>query len=233
MKIAIHQPYLFPYLGYFQLIGAVDRFVVADNLQYIKNGWINGNRTLFGGGERIISLPVKRDSQYLNINQRFFAEPFAQYKQEFLNKLQNDYRKAPYFKDVFPLLQLIMSFEDRNVASFVTNQLKLLMEYLGIDTTLYISSAFINANGLHCQDWVIAAAKAFSADHYVNSSGGAELYDRAVFETHGIKLSFLKPGDIKYKQFGNDFIENLSIIDVMMFNSREEVHVMLNKYELF
>lgn len=227
MKLAIHQPYLFPYIGYFQLISAVDKFVVADNVQYIKSGWINGNRTLCNDRERIISLPVKRDSQELFINQRYFAEPFAQNKQEFLNKIRNDYRKAPYFRDTLALLELIMSYEDRNVAVFITNQLRIINDFLGIKTPMVLASEVMKGSALKGQDWVIALNKAMGADHYINSGGGRGLYSPVIFAKNGIRLEFIKSPMIRYKQYGEGFIPNLSIIDFLMFNKAREFLGML------
>ena len=233
MKIAMNQPYLFPYIGFFQLINAVDQFVIEDDLQYIKGGWINGNRTLCDAGERILSLPVKKDSHHLNINQRYFADPFETGKQKLLNKIHNDYRKAPYFKEVCALLATIMSCEDKNVASFVANQLRMVSDYLGIRTPFLMSSTLGGQrDGLKGQDWVIATSKLMGAGHYINPIGGVGLYNKDVFESQGIKLDFLRPREIKYKQFDNEFIPWLSIIDVMMFNSRDEIREMLQQFDL-
>ena len=69
MKLAIMQPYLFPYLGYFQLIAAVDKFVFYDDVNFIKNGWINRNRLLISGKVNYITIPLSGASSFLKINQ--------------------------------------------------------------------------------------------------------------------------------------------------------------------
>ncbi len=77
MKLAIMQPYFFPYIGYFQLINTVDEFVVYDNIEFTKKGWINRNRILVNGKDEYITLPIKKDSDFLHVKDRFLAETWS------------------------------------------------------------------------------------------------------------------------------------------------------------
>jgi hypothetical protein len=232
MKLAIMQPYFLPYIGYWQLINAVDKFVIYDNIQYTKSGWIRRNRILLNGKDFMISLPVKKDSDFLDIKDRYLSDNFLNEKNKIKNQITAAYRKAPYFKLVMPIIERILDNEEKNLFLYLYNSILLVKEYLNINTELIISSSINMNHTLKSQDRVLEICKQLKADHYINPIGGTKLYDKEEFKKHGIKLSFLKTDDIIYKQFDNEFIPNLSIIDVMMFNSREEIKNMLEKFTL-
>jgi hypothetical protein len=228
MKIAVMQPYFFPYIGYFQLMNAVDEFVVYDNIEFTKKGWINRNRILVNSKDEYVSLPLKKDSDYLFVKDRFLAEVWEMDRKKMLNRISNAYRKAPYFDSVFPLIQKSILFEDHNLFSFILNSLCIIKEYLEIDTPFTISSSINIDHALKSKDKVLAICKAKNATVYVNPIGGTGLYNKDDFKIHGINLNFIKTGEIIYNQFENDFLPYLSIIDVMMFNSKEEIKKYLN-----
>ena len=232
--IAIMQPYLFPYIGYFQLIHSVDSFVICDDVQYIREGWVNRNRILLDGRPYYITLPVERGHRSDNINQRNFSlSKFKEGQEKILHQLSHAYRKAMYFSEVMRLVEQVFACEERDVASFLACHLKKVCDYLGIETPFLISSETkTDTDGLTGQDRIIAMCRAMNANHYINPIGGQTLYDRETFERQGIKLSFIKTGTYHYTQFANKFVSDLSIIDVMMFNSVDKIHEMLNKYQL-
>ena len=228
MKIAIMQPYFMPYIGYFQLINAVDTFVIYDNIQYTKKGWINRNRILVNGKEEYITLPLKKDSDFLNIVDRELSSTWHTERVKLLNKIKESYRKAPHFLKVMPLIELIINFEDRNLFKFIYNSLLVICDYIEIETSILISSSIKIDHGLKSQDKVIAISKNLSATHYINSIGGVDLYSKAIFESQNLQLSFIQSNPIEYRQFDNDFLPLLTIIDVMMFNSKEEINKFLS-----
>jgi WbqC-like protein len=223
VKIAIMQPYFFPYIGYFQLITAVDEFVIYDNIEYTKRGWINRNRILVNGRATYITLPLKRDSDFLDVYQRFLADSWSQDRKAMLNKIANAYRKAPNFRPVFPLIEKCILFDEKNLFQFVLNSVSLVNEYLQIPTPILVSSTVSIHHELKAKEKVVALCKARNAVEYLNPIGGVNLYHKDEFEREGIGLHFIKSNDIIYKQFDNDFAPWLSIIDVMMFNSREKI----------
>lgn len=233
MRLAIMQPYLFPYLGYFQLINSVDIFVVHDDVQHIKGGWINRNKILLNGDEYLFSLPVKKDSSLLNINKRYYADDNGKESYKILRIIQNAYQKAPFFNAVYCLIKEVFSFDDLNISNFNGNQLILICKYLRIETPIVFSSDLKKNNGLKAERRVLNINKVLKSDHYINPIGGIELYNKDLFAENGVKLSFLNPLPRPYCQFKNNFISGLSIIDVMMFNSIPEIVDMLNDYELF
>lgn len=230
-KTAIMQPYFFPYIGYFQLIAAVDLFIVYDNIKYTKKGWINRNRFLCNGKDAIFSLPVKGDSDLLDIRERQLSPDFN--CEKLINQLAGAYRKAPCFKQAFPLIEQILRQKELNLFQFLHRSIVLLCEQIGITTEIRISSDIPILHSLKGQDKVLALCEAVGTSVYVNAIGGTELYSKEVFLSHNIELKFLRSKPFQYPQYGNDFLPWLSIVDVLMFNSletvKEKVH---SNYEL-
>ena len=221
MKLGIMQPYFFPYLGYWQLINAVDTYVVYDDVAYIKGGWINRNNILVNGKANLITLALENSSSFKNINEINIIQN-GKNAEKILKTIQMAYKKAPYYEQVMPIIEAKLNYQtilDIN-------------KYLGIDTKVILSSDLKKDNTLKAQDKVIHINKLLGTDTYINAIGGQELYSKEDFKKEEIELKFLKMGDVKYSQFKNEFIPNLSIIDVMMFNSSKEIKGLLDNYEL-
>ena len=227
------QPYFFPYLGYFQLINAVDEFVIYDNIEYTKKGWINRNRILVNGTDFLISLPIKKDSDYLHVRERFLTSTWEIDRKKMLNLISESYRKAPFYKETYEILEKCIMYEDRNLFKFILNSVKSLMKYFNIDTRLVISSSVPIDHQLKSKEKVIAICKHQNAVIYINPIGGFELYNKEEFKTEGLNLKFIKSDNITYPQFKNDFVPFLSIIDIMMFNSKDEIKNQLNNSYTF
>ncbi len=219
MKLAIMQPYFLPYIGYFQLIAAVDQFIVYDNIKYTKKGWINRNRMLQSGKDVMFSLPLKSDSDYLDVCQRELSADFN--REKLLNQFRGAYQRAPYFEQSFPLLEGIVRCENPNLFEFLHNSIVKTCQYLGITTVIKVSSNNDIDHTLKNQDKVLALCEAVGADTYVNAIGGMELYSKETFRQRNIELRFIKSSPFEYLQFGAPFVPWLSIVDVMMFNSIE------------
>ncbi len=232
MKVAIMQPYFMPYIGYFQLINAVDVFVVYDNIEYTKKGWINRNRILVNGKDEFITLPLKKDSDYLHINQRNLADSFEVDKHRILRKIKECYLKAPNFKQTFVLIEEIFSFDCTNLFEFILNSIKIICKHLDIKTELFISSTININHDLKSEQKVLAICKSFNADCYINSFGGIELYSKEVFFKENIELKFLSKSEYSYSQIGPKFVPNLSILDVLMFVDSLAVQNHLTKITL-
>lgn len=228
MKLGIMQPYLFPYIGYFQLINAVDAYVIYDDVQYIKGGWINRNNILMQGDRKLFSIGLHEASPNKLINEISINDDFVKFEKT----LSMVYSKAPYSGPALEVIRRIIGYEDRNLAHFSYNSLKEINAYLGITTKLVYSSDLHKDVALRAQDKVLAICKELGATTYLNAIGGQELYSRDAFAAQGITLQFLKTQPIEYKQYANEFVPWLSIIDVMMFNSPEEIKKLLDAYEL-
>lgn len=232
MKIAIMQPYFFPYMGYWQLIHAVDKFVIYDNIQYSKGGWINRNRILVEGSAKYITLPLKKDSDYLDIRDRYLSDSFASQRHKILNQIYAAYQKAPYFNEVYLLIKQCLEYDNYNLFRFLYYSIQLLTEYMGIGTELLISSHLETENVLKKEKRVISLCKSLRGTQYINPIGGLLLYQKADFEKEGLQLNFLNSCVKEYPQIMEPFVPNLSIVDVLMNNSLDQVHEMLDQFEL-
>lgn len=228
MKLGIMQPYLFPYIGYFQLINAVDKYVIYDDVNYIKGGWINRNNILINGEKKLFTVKLKSASPNKLINEIEIADDFS----KFMKTVELNYKKAPYYVDVNGLLSKIISFEVKCLSEFLANSIKEIISFLNIETELIISSQIPKNVSLKGQDKVIDICKKLKADTYLNAIGGQELYDKEEFAAKGIVLKFLRPDIVPYQQFRDIFVPSLSILDILMFNSVKEISRMLDKYEL-
>lgn len=225
------QPYFFPYIGYFQLIASVDQFIVYDNIKYTKKGWINRNRMLQNGKDVMFSLPLKKDSDSLDVVQRELAADFD--RDKLLNQFKGAYRRAPFFEQTFPLVEQIARYEEDNLFRYLHHSISRTCEHLGINTEILVSSEIGIDHELKGQDKVLALCVATGASSYVNAIGGMELYSKETFRENGIGLNFIKSKPFEYAQFGAEFVPWLSIIDVMMFNPHDAIRTCITtNYEL-
>ncbi len=233
MKIAGNQPYIFPYIGYFQLINQVDYFISADDYQYIERGWINRNNILVADKPYLITFSVKKDSHNKSICERYYNDKLfiKQYKKLF-KLLEFNYKKATYYNDVIELLNRIFSFEDYNVSTFNLNSIKQICKYLDINTKFLNSSDIKKDGNLKRQDKVLEIVEILNANTYINAIGGKMLYSKEKFKERNVDLFFIETNVKGYKQFSQKFVENLSIIDVLMHNSIDEAKELLNQYTL-
>ena len=230
MKLGIMQPYFFPYLGYWQLINAVDKYVVYDDVAYIKGGWIGRNNILLDGKKFLITLPLDNPSSFRNINEIAITskEPV---RMKVLKTMDSAYRKAPNYSVIMPMIERLI-MDSKTIAELNYESIIGIDKYLGVDTEIILSSDLKKNNELKGQDKVLHINEILGSDMYLNAIGGKELYSREAFSEHGIELRFLKMNNIEYKQFSNEFVPGLSIIDVLMFNSVETIRGFLNEYSL-
>lgn len=231
MKLGIMQPYFVPYIGYWQLMNLVDQYVIYDDVNYIKRGWINRNRILVNGTPKYFNVPILGASQNLLINEIRVNHDNAEIDKK-LRCIEEAYRRAPFYERIYPMIKDILLYEEDNIAKFIEHSFHVICEYLDIQTKLILSSDLEKDNTLRGQDKILAICRLLNATEYYNAIGGQDLYSFEAFQAQGIQLNFVKTQDIKYKQFGNDFEANLSIVDVMMFNSKEKICEYLNAYTL-
>lgn len=231
MKLAIMQPYLFPYIGYWQLINSVDKFVIYDDVNYIKGGWINRNRILANSNPHLFTISLHNASSFVKIKDTFISDK-PETKEKVISFIRNSYLKAPFFKQVFPIIKNILLYTENNLALYLKNQILSILDYLYINTEVINSSDIEKNDLLKSQDKLINICHTLNATQYINSIGGKNLYRKDIFLDNGINLYFIKTKKVEYKQFNNCFVPNLSIIDIMMFNSVETIKEMLNCYEL-
>ncbi len=231
LRIAIKQPYFFPWIGFWQELYAVDKFVVYDDVNFINRGWIHRNRILVNGQPKYFNLPMFGASQNKLINQIQVNNDEKEIHRNCCI-IHDAYRKAPFYSTVFPIIEEILNCGGKNVASYLTESIRIICMYLCINTELLISSDLPKDCSLKAQDKILDICRVLNADEYIDSMGATELYNKSDFEERGMKLWFLKTDPITYKQFDDEFCSSLSIIDVMMFNSKEQINEILKKYTL-
>lgn len=233
MKLAIMQPYLFPYIGYFQLINAVDKFVIYDDVNFIKQGWINRNNILVQGKALLFTVPLENASSFTKINEvQLHQKLYENWKVKFLRTIEQSYKKAPFFEPVYNLIKQVFESENECITNLATNSLIAVCNYIGIQTEIVKTSSGYNNSVLSGRDRVIDICNQEKAHHYINPIGGMELYDKEYFKEKGFLLNFIKSKPVSYQQFNNDFVPWLSIIDVLMFNAVDDILEMVTKYEL-
>jgi len=236
MKLAIMQPYVFPYIGYFQLIQAVDKFLLLDSVNFIKKGWINRNRIIVNGTDDMFSVPLSKVSQNKSIIHTYLHKDYSKWCEKFLLTLTHSYKHAPYFGPVFDLVNRSLtscSAED-SISALAFSSLQETADYLGITTELIPSSDPYDQNGLKAQTKIIDICKQLGATDYYNLNGGKDLYSFKDFTKEGLRLHFVASKPIKYKQYSDvDFIPWLSILDVIMFNSPQETLGLLSEVNIY
>ena len=228
MKLGIMQPYFMPYIGYWQLMAAVDTYVVYDDVNYIKGGWVARNNILLNGQKHMFTVTLNGASPNKLFNEITIKDDFK----KFSRLIESAYRKAPYYNDVVNLLERIYNYEDKSLGAFMMNSFQVVLDYLGIKTQLLLSSSLNKDNNMRGKDKVKSICRLLDADTYYNAIGGQELYEKDDFKNSGIELFFLKSEISQYTQFNNEFLSGLSMIDILMFNSPKEINNMLNEYQL-
>ena len=225
MKCAIMQPYFLPYIGYFQLMDAVDVFIIYDNIKYTKKGWINRNRYLLNSSEAVFTVPLVKGSDELQVVERTISDSFD--RRRFLDRLREAYRGAPYLNETMELLAAIVNNDETNLFRFIHQSVMRICRVLAITTEVVVSSTIPVDHTLKAEDKVLAICKAMNAGVYINAIGGVELYSKERFASEGIALKFIKSAPVEYPQFGNSFVPWLSIVDLLMFNPTADIQALL------
>jgi hypothetical protein len=225
------QPYFLPYIGYWQLINAVDTFVILDDVNYINKGWINRNNILVNEQAKLFTIPLTDASQNKKINEISISDD-SKWSASLLKTIEYNYKKAPFYNQIFPLIEESVLFSDKNLSAFIYNSIKIVCNYLNIETQIIPSSSVYSNSELKSSARILDICIKANADEYINPIGGTELYQKEAFLGKGINLHFLKTSEIRYSQFSDTFIPWLSILDVMMFNSPDEIKSILEKHSL-
>lgn len=231
-KLGIMQPYFFPYIGYFQLIHATDRYIFFDTPQYERRSWMNRNRIInLNEGSTYITVPVIKAPQ-----QTALTDIVINNNSDWRNKIYRQlevYKKiAPYYNEVIDFVHSVLDKADTSLAELNVHSVVDTCRYIGLDIDWDIFSQMNLEIPTDCapDEWALEITKATNADEYINAPGGARFFDRSNYETEGIKLQFIQPEIIPYNQRIGRFEPCLSIIDVMMYNSPEEIFNMLAHY---
>lgn len=229
--IAIMQPYFLPYIGYFQLLAAVDKFVVFDDVNFINRGWVNRNRLLLNGEAHSFTVPLRGASQ-----NRLICEIELVGEQGWRDKLMRTtrqaYGQAPCFAQVFFLLERLINYPSVRLDEFLLNSLREVVCYLSLEVDIVSTSRIYQNAHLKGQERILDICRQERADVYINPIGGESLYDRPSFLEQGIKIHFLRSRPARYPQGKDEYIPWLSILDVLMFNEPPAVRQLLAEMDL-
>jgi hypothetical protein len=229
MKIAIMQPYFLPYLGYWQLIHNVDIFVIYNDVNFIKQGWINRNKILINNRYTFFTIPLKKFQHTDKINE-IYISPSEIWKSKMLKMLEFKYRKAPFFYEIFPIIEEIILLNTDSLSDLVINQIKIITTYLKINSIIKISSIDFPDTLLQGEERLIHICQKQNASIYINPEGGKNLYSPNKFSEKGIDIQFLKYTGSPHS---NSKTEHLSIIDFLMCNSKKSIlNMICNDFEI-
>ena len=234
MKLGIMQPYFMPYLGYFALINHVDQFILFDTAQYIRHGWIERNRVLKLNGEPLyIKVPLVKHHRETSICGIRITNTIG-WKQKIFAQLKHYKKHAPYYECVIEVLETIFKDDFTSIVDLNYKSLKILCSYLDINTPLTIWSEMdLEIEPVNAPDeWALNISKVLKAQSYYNPPGGRSFFDIEKYEKVGIDLRFLEILPKQYKQFNQDFVSYLSILDTMMFCDKEEIRLMIQKVNI-
>lgn len=233
MKLAIMQPYFFPYLGYFQLMQKSDTWIVFDNVQFIDKGWINRNRILhpnIGKEWQYITLPLDNRKQFSKISSLRIKDS-EEWEKNIFGKLSFYKKKAPYYKETIDFLSYCFTHKQESLSGFLTSCLVKTAQLLDIKTDIYMQSKLEipKKDASHPGQWALNISKELNAEEYINPLSGSYIFRPEEFFKHEIELKFLEPEIVPYKQDGRDFVSSLSLIDIMMWNDIDEIKKQVKK----
>jgi hypothetical protein len=231
-RVAIMQPYIFPYIGYFHLIHASNIFVFYDDVNFIKRGWINRNKIINREKDSRFTVPVTKASSNKLINQISPAID-DKWKNKFHKQLIHSYSKAPFFMDVIEPIMSVFSQEYKDITDLAIKSISVVLSHLNLELT-YVKSSICSpkTRGIDKADRLIEITKQLGCENYVNSLSGMELYSKEYFQRKGIKITFVRSNQIVYRQYSKLFVPGLSIIDIIMFNDKERTIDFLSEYSL-
>ena len=234
MKLAIMQPYFFPYPGYFSLIKNADKWIFNDEVQMIHKGWVERNRILKqNGGWHYIRMPLVKH-KYTTLIKDVRVRTHEDWQRKILAQLGHYRKSAPHYYQVISFLNEVFKKKFDCLTHQNAYLLQMTCAYIGFEmkyevlSEMDIDFRYIKAP----DDWSLNICKALGYDHYLNPILGKSFYDRNKYEKNEIQLDFLRFNEPPYKQFNDEFISGLSIIDIMMFNTPDEINTMLDDFTL-
>lgn len=230
-SLAVMQPYFLPYIGYFQLLATVDKFVVFDDVNYINRGWVNRNQLLLNGSAHMFTVPISGASQNkLICDISLVSGP--NWRDKLVRTIRQAYGKAPCYAQVSVLIERVINYPARKLDDFLLFSLREVARYLSLEVEIVNTSRIYKNSHLKGQDRILDICRQEQAGRYINPIGGQGLYDKATFMAHGLQLQFLRPRPISYPQGNGEFVPWLSILDVLMFNEQTDVRQLLTEIDL-
>ena len=223
MKVAIMQPYFLPYIGYWQLIHAVDKFVILDDVQYITKGWVNRNKIIVNGKENWITIPLKNANRNRMINEIEICDK-SLWLPKFERSIKYNFKNSIFFKEIYELIDCILNNEENNLSKFLLNSISSICNYLEINTDILVSSSCSPKRELKGESRIIEICKNIGASSYINLPGGKNLYNNASFSEEGIDLHFLE------EKNNEEYL--CSIAQIIFEKNKQDIKSELYKFKL-
>lgn len=222
-SVAIMQPYFFPYLGYFQLIDAVDVYVNLDHVSFMKRSYMTRNVLK---SDTAFQVRVKGGSQNKNCRQ-VMVDFSENYLSNTFKTIHHLYGKSPHYQRVLDEVLLpVMVEKDLSISEWNINIIKRICGYLDIQTEIIDTSFNFDHLELKREEGLKVIVHQLNGDHYINAIGGQELYDKADFKKDGIDLQFIQMEELAVEH------RYASILDLMMNYDVDFLKVELKKYTL-
>ena len=254
MKLAIMQPYFLPYIGYFQAISAVDKYILYSNLNYIKDGWIHKNRILNINGTAFpITVLVANKSSFMKICDINLVSN-KPWRKKILHSIYYNYKFSAFFDEIYTLVERVINYDTENLSTLNERCVVTVCQFLDISTEIvHDNSIYADIEEkllkVDLNDYsefpyladrkpikkvlrVIEICRRENAKIFINAIGGQALYNKNEFASYNINLNFIRTRDFIYPQKSNKFVPNLSIIDVLMNWGKEKTKSLLHEYDL-
>lgn len=220
--LVILQPLFLPWGGMFNMMYQCDLFVILDNVQFSRQSWQQRNRIKTQAGVRWLTVPVKH-----NFGEKIMEVEIdysTNWREKHLGLIYQNYKTAPFFSEVYELLQKAYAKKPILLTHLNTSLLNDLRDYLGIKTPLVLSSdvPIENRGG---KDYVLDLCKYFGTKSYFNGPAGKTLYFPGEFEKFGIDLTFHEYQHPVYPQLHGEFVSHLSVIDVLFNCGRQSLAI--------
>lgn len=229
LRLAAMQPYLFPYVGYFQLMHACDAFVLLDDVQYIRRAWINRNYIWQGRRSVRFTLPVAKAAQEARIlDMRVDPTQYVKFRSKLLNALHHSYGKEKRFDEIYTLIASVFAPEATTLCSLASSSIFNVCDYLGLDKTVYRASELAPQRSGSRSVQILALCEALQGSEYLNPVAGTDLYQPDVLAGGGCRLLALAP-HIPDELCDPIARRPLSIIDSLMRHDRQYLRAVLEQ----
>jgi len=230
MKLANMQPYFFPYLGYYSLIQKTDQFILFDDVQFIRHGWIERNRILKPAeGWQYVSVPLEKFSLGTKINQVVISSK-EDWRNRIFRQLEHYKKRSPYYQKALEVISASFDISTDSIVELNKNILLETCKYIEIPLNIQIFSEMnLEIESVtHPGEWALNISKALNATKYINPTGGSEIFQKEQFDRAGIGIDFMGNNLTTYNQRRGNFEPGLSIIDVMMFCPPEQIRELVS-----
>jgi len=217
-------------LGYYQLVMNADAFVFFDDVAYINRGYINRNKLLFGAQEHQFTIPLSGASQNLLINEIAVASDFQKWRSKFLKSVSLNYKNAPHFEAVFPILDKCL--QGNMISNIAAASIIEVFNYLGIQKDFHASSTLEYDRAGGANEKVISLVYGLGGVDYVNAIGGKDIYSQQSFAEASLRLRFIKAEFAKAEAVLGNITASLSMLHILFHCNKESVCEALKCYTI-